>query len=1188
MAKAIKDFIKLKRTYLKPYRLLFFILIAVFSSTALTAQNADSIKAARQHVLDSTKIARQQYNDSVATERKRVQDSTKLAQKRYSDSVKAERIRIADSIASVRSYLQSKRYNDSMDLIRQQRLDSIKMERQRVNDSINAERQRIADSTQLARQRYNDSLRTALEQQRLERERINDSIKIERQRIYDSIAAINAYRKSDHYKDSVASERQRIRDSLIQVRKNYTDSVRQAQQALTDSLNQARQRYNDSLQTVLAQQREERQRYADSMAIVRQVRSDSLAQARADREAQRKVREKEREKKKKLSLELKIQKQQEAYTNETMRRRKWNFGRKAIQNTFTRYNYYYNADRKMNEAEDNMRRAVLDNYDSLLTLFYFDPDKDSTKVITDMDTIIRKTSVGIQLHDPRGKWQDNLYLLTGKAYYYKGDYKNAAAAFKYIISEAEAERIAKAKKEQKGKKSAPVPLELGVEEKDGLAGLLEHKSSKNEAMLWLAQTFTQEQNYGQAQSLLDMLRNDTKFPETLQGGLALQQAFIDLRNKDFGNALKSLMVVANDPQTEKTLRQRSAFLSGQLLQAEKRFDESDKYFRKAIDMNPPFEMDFYARMQIVQNNLNANNSSGDAGSMLNQMAHDAKYRNYFDQIYYNLAVINLRSGATEAAKEQLRKSIDYSQNNRRQKGLSYVAMGELLFNSGDYSQAKSMYDTAATLLTTADQPEYDKTLRLSRTLDRIAAPASEVKKQDSLLALSALSEKEQRAAVRKYIREQEKMLRDSVLASKNIPIAQNAMSNSGAGEWYFANPSLLQQGSNSFKQKWGERELKDNWRRSSNFFAGSGSDDVVEEDADKLPEGLDEDSLMAAIPHTADQIAKANKKLEEALFQLGKAYYNDLEDYANAVVAYDRLDARYPNHEHQDEVLYHRFIIALHDNDSVKANGLRNTLQNKYPESVFTKALRSNNDNATTAAGDEAIMAHYDETYRLLMDKEYAQVIQRANETEELFPAQSGRFAKQYNLLKAVAIAGTGDYRTADTMLTEFLKVNPEDALSPWANDVLLFIKKQIPDSLSNNNPAVAPAPTPVDQANMQYLFNANSKQFVLISAATLDGKLMGVKSGITDYNITKRADDHIKTTITALQGGRGILILKEFSDIKAGKNYIAEIKGQKNIFREYGDNDIDMMLISPENLNVLYQKNDYDTYKQFYQKYYK
>ncbi len=1178
--------IKLKRIFLNPYRLFFLILIAVFSSAALNAQNVDSLKAARQHTLDSTRQAREQYNDSVTAERKRVQDSTRLAQKQYSDSIKTERARVADSIASVRSYLRSKQYNDSMDLIRQQRLDSITRARQKINDSISAERQRIADSTQAARERYNDSLKTAMEKEQLERQRINDSIKTARQHIIDSIAAITAYRQSDHYKDSVAGERQRIRDSIVTVRKAYNDSVRLAQQAIADSITLARQKYNDSLQATLTQQREERQHYMDSMAVVRQARSDSLAQVRADREARQKLREKEKKEKLKLSLDLKIQKQQEAYTNETMRRRKWSLGRKAVQNTFTRYNYYYNADRKMDEAEANMRRAAQDNFDGLLPLFYFNPDKDSSQVMTDMDTIIRKTSIGIQLHDPRGKWQDNLYLLTGKAYYYKGDYKNAAAAFKYIISEVEAARIAKAKQENKGKKSQPIPLELGVEEKSGLAGALEHKSSKNEAMLWLAQTFTQDNNDGQAQSLLDMLRNDSKFPKSREGGIALQQAFIDLKNQDYGNALKALTIVADDPQTDKTIRQRAAFLSGQLFQLEKNYAESDRYFNKAIEMNPPFEMDFYARINIVRNNLKENNGAGDAGSLLNQMASDAKYRNYFDQIYYGLGMINLRSGTTESAQDNFRKSIGYSQNNRRQKGLSYVALGELLFNNGNYGAAKTLYDTAVTLLTPADQPEYNTALRLTQTLDKIAAPALEIQRQDSLLRLSSLSEREQRAAVRKYIREQEKLLRDSVFASQNVPLANNTTPGGSTGDWYFANTSLMQQGSNSFKQKWGARELKDNWRRSSNSFTGTGDSDFPEEDSDVVPEGLDEDSLMAAIPHTSEQITRVNGRLEEAYFQLGKAYYNDLENYPKATATYDLLAAKYPDHGHQDEVLYHRYIMALHDNDSSKAAAYRSSLFDKFPESDFTKALRASGEsNSLTVAGDDAIMAHYDETYRLLMDHEYASVIRRANETGELFPAQSGRYAKQYNLLKAVAIAGTGDYGMADTMLTEFLTLNPNDSMSPWAGDVLEFIRKQHPNPAHT---AIEEAAGSADNNNQNYIFHAGGKQFVLISAAILDGKLMGVKSGLADYNITKRSGDNIKITITALQGGRGILILKEFDDIAQGKKYIADIKAQSSLFREYEQNEIELMLISAENLKVLYQKNDYDTYKQFYKKNYK
>ena len=100
------------------------------------------------------------------------------------------------------------------------------------------------------------------------------------------------------------------------------------------------------------------------------------------------------------------------------------------------------------------------------------------------------------------------------------------------------------------------------------------------------------------------------------------------------------------------------------------------------------------------------------------------------------------------------------------------------------------------------------------------------------MALSELSKKEQQAAVRRYLRDLENKIADSIrnaeeasIAVINQPEAANDVGD--AGNWYFSNPTTMQQGSAEFKKKWGNRPLTDNWRRaSSNSFAGgSGQDD---------------------------------------------------------------------------------------------------------------------------------------------------------------------------------------------------------------------------------------------------------------------------------------------------------------------------------------------------------------------------
>jgi len=1194
--------------FLSGFFILFFLFLNKFSATA---QNSDSARAAQKHYNDSLATARQKaqeaqkaYNDSAAAARKYILDSTRIAQKKYSDSVRAERDRIADSLAAIRSYLRSKQYNDSLELARKRRLDSVRLVQQKYNDSVKAERQRVSDSVAAVRQKYNDSLKAVIAAEQAERQRVLDSTRAVRQRIADSMAAIREYRQSDHFKDSVAAVRKQALDSMKAVRKAYNDSMRTARKAILDSTVAVRKAYNDSLRMVLDSTRAVRQQYLDSMKVVRLARADSLAKVKEAREAARKEKAKEAEKKKGLALELKIKKKQDAYTNEKMRKKKWGIPRQIIQNTFTRYNYYYNANRKMEEAEANMLRTATDNYDSLIAIFPFNPDRDSAKLKTDMDTIVHKASVGIQIHDPRSKWQDNLYLLAGQAFYYKGDYKNAAASFKYIVAQAEADKKEAARK-NKNKADKQVLSSLAEDDKEGLSGLIAHKSSKNEAMLWLSRTLTQQGQEGQAQALLDLLANDPNFPDRLKGRFALEQAFVDMSRNDFSKATQSLAVVAEDKAMPDWIRQRTAFLNGQLLQGEGKYADAEKYFNIAIDLHPALDMDFYARKNIVFNSLAGNSDSTDVRSMLATMAADDKYRPYYDQVYYAMGKADLKSNQSDKALESFRKSVSYSQNNRKQKGLSYASLGDEYYKRNEYTSSKRAYDSAAMFLTVADEPAYSDAKQKSLSLDRIALPAREVQKQDSLLRLSALSEKEQRSNARRYIRELERMMSDSAYMAQNTPLTfDNGNSGGGSGgQWYFANATLIQQGSNEFKMKWGNRTLKDNWNRS----AGGGSFDEDAESEVSEEERIrsmlpDEDSLIAAIPHTPEQVQQANNKLKEAYYQLGKAYYSFVQDYAKAAETYDSLERRYPDNEHSAEVLYHKYLMAMKLNKSGEAQQYNTILQTRYPDSEWALllkdalkpgAMETGNPLLTNAGGPvETISNHYDKTYGLLMQKQFADVIARAEDLEKLYPSQAAQYQKKYNLMKAVAIAGQGNYPKADTMLSQFLAVNPNDSLTSWANAVLNYIR-------SNKPPLNTGEPAPADTTGGQpeadtvlkaYNYQPGMKHSLIIYSPLMDGRLMGVKSGLSDYNMMKHSEEGISVSVASLKSGNGLIVCREFASEASAKKYMNEIKGLKDLFREYGKNstEYELSIISADNLSRLLSQKDYSNYRQFYKQNYK
>jgi len=1139
-------------------------------------------------------------------------DSAAIAQKRITDSITKANKQRADSLRFIRGYQQSKHYKDSVEHARQARFAAQAAERKHIADSLTAARKHTADSIMSARKRYSDSIKNYNDSVRLARTRILEEQKAIRQKRTDSLAAVKKYRESKHYKDSVETVRENRKADLVKARKHYTDSIKRIQRNRTDSILAERKVYTDSMKSALNTAKEARAKQLDSLKAYRAARADSLAkvrQARAELRKQKSIEKaKEAEKKHNLALEIKIKKKQAAYDNQKMRKKKWTVPRQIVQNTFTRYNYYFNANKKMEEAEANMVRSHVNNYDSFIALFPFDPDLDSAKLKSDMDTIIRKAALGIQIHDPRAKWQDDLYLLLGRAYYYKGDYRNAGAAFKTIVSQAEEDKKEEQKKKGNTKADRDKPSTFSDPEKTGIAGALEHKSAKNEALLWLARVLTQSGKDGQAQTVLDLLRNDANFPPRLNGKLALEQAFIDLNGDDYAKASKSLAIVATDKEQPNWLRLRAAFLNAQIQQSQLNFAESNKYYNIALDLNSNLEMEFYAKKNIAVNNINNGSGTYTADNLLEKMSKDSKFKPYYDQIYFAMGKAALKNKQSDAALGYFEKSVKESKSNKKQKGLSFAALGDEYYVRSNYSNAKFAYDSAAMFLTPAEDPVYTIAQRRAQALDLVAYPGNVVKTQDSLLRMSALTEKEQRKVISDYLKALEKSMRDSIYRAQNQP--NNAatpaagMNNQKTVTWYFANPNLMRQGENDFKQRWGNRPLKDNWRiSSSNVFVIDNNNDNSNGEGENDLNLPNEDTLYAAIPHTQKEIEFAHTQLSQGYFDLGKAYYTNLEDYEKATGTFDTLDKRYPGHKNMAEEIYIRYIISMRQNNPSKAASYNKTLQQQFPDSDWARLLSGQRQEAetnpfpnATAPTQQTISNFYDETYGLLMQRQYNEVLTRIKDADENYKNQ-GSFKKKFTLMKAVAVAGNGNYPEADSMLKQFISTNPNDSLVSWANTILAYMKQHpdlsnapkagTKDSLSSQNPTSQPLDSANNANALVYQYSPATEHYVIIAAPS-SAKFSGLRSGLSDYNLMKANRENISVTVSTLDASRSLIVCKSFANATEARKYVNEIRTVNVLFREFSPNEYDIMVISADNFPKLFIKKDYGVYKGFYLKNYR
>ena len=534
-----------------------------------------------------------------------------------------------------------------------------------------------------------------------------------------------------------------------------------------------------------------------------------------------------------------------------------------------RDNYYFNGREKVKAGALQLAQSHTDQYDRLLSIFQYADEETAKSVFPDMDEAIKKASIVIQRHSmifegkEKNPWVRESYLLIGKAQFYKHDYWAAIETFQFVTSSYS----------------------------DALI--------RYDALLWLTQCYLQLGKTPDAEYLLDYMKNDKAFPwKKKTGAYAAVAADYYIQKSNYEKAAEELKS-AIEHTKNKRQRIRYMFILGQLYQATDQFQEAYQMYQGVSKRNSTYEMEFNARINSARC-YDISTGSDEIKDRLLKMIKDEKNKDYLDQIYYALATIAQKEDKEEEAISLYQQSVEASTTNSNQKALSYLELAELYFKRPDYRKAQVYYDSTVTFLA-KDHPSYDAYFIKKVSLSKLVKNLNIIEGQDSLLALAGLSVAEREAAVNEIIeqeneaRKRQEQLEDSLRANEKqleeLPSNQTFYSGSqsqqfkptGSG-WYFYNPSTVSFGVNEFARRWGNRELEDNWRRSSKSLElGTPLSEFEEEEVDSTESLLaaKRDSIMKldskerkaayleAIPLSPEEQEKANEKILEAYYNVG-------------------------------------------------------------------------------------------------------------------------------------------------------------------------------------------------------------------------------------------------------------------------------------------------------------------------------
>ncbi|MHA4847713.1 type IX secretion system periplasmic lipoprotein PorW/SprE [Flavitalea antarctica] len=738
--------------------------------------------------------------------------------------------------------------------------------------------------------------------------------------------------------------------------------------------------------------------------------------------------------------------------------------RKFTQNTVTKFNWNFNAKNKLDLVISRAKAAYKDDYTRLLSFYNYDLSQ-TQQFKSDLDSVIYKANAGILIHDLRNSWIDNLYLLMGQAYYYKNELDTAYLTFQYI-------NYAFSPREKDG---YDIPIgsnateggnafSVSTKEKKGLPNKVwARPPSRNESFIWQIRTYLAKNETAEAAGLIETLKGDPFFPARLSPELYEMQAYYFYKQEIYDSAAVYLEKALSNAENGEE-KARWEYLIGQLYERAGEPMLARDYFERTTKhtFNPVLEL--YARLNATRQDKSNDKVVADNIEAVVRMARKDRYRTYQDIIYFTAATMELERKNVEGARQLLLRAISVLQIEKgsSQRTKAFTLLGDLSFELHQYRDAKRFYDS----VDITDPTIGDVALLQQRKV--ILLPIVEhlgvIERQDSLQRIAMLPETERDVLIKKMVKQmrktqgiKEESTEGAGANSINKTAAPPDLFNNSKGEWYFDNASLKSKGFTEFRGKWGNRPNVDNWRRSGAISRVNGPKEENEAAMGKDAPGagtttsdVSYEGLMKSLPLTPDLMKISNDSIEKATFQLGKIYFESLEDYPGAITTLEGLLTRYPATIHKPEALFILNYCYNKTGNAAKANEMRLALEQQYAGSEYQKMVTNPAGGTQKSKAEADMNRRYESIYISFIEGRFDQALSDKKIADSLYGTHY--WTPQLLYIQSVYHIKQKQDDQAKVVLQQIIQLYPTSPLSPRARTMLdvLGRRREIEDYLTN------------------------------------------------------------------------------------------------------------------------------------------
>jgi tetratricopeptide (TPR) repeat protein len=864
-------------------------------------------------------------------------------------------------------------------------------------------------------------------------------------------------------------------------------------------------------------------------------------------------------------------------------------------NTTAHFNGYFNAEEIIKKSVTKFKEEYKEDYDKLLPIFIYGEEEQAKAAYAEMEKAIEKCEKVINRHNIKdegkknkkrpklNKWIDENYTVIGKAYFYKKSYFKASDVFTFINRK------------------------------------YKDPDSQVSSSTWLARTYLAQNEYGKAIQALVKAEDQTEVSDKRKADFYQVWADVLIKQGKLPQAAEKLEKAIGFIGKKKD-RARPHFILAQIYQQLNKSDEALTHYEMVVKSKPPYELEFYARINKALSYSRRGGSSDEIKKELFKMLNDDKNLNYKDQIYYALGDIALEEQQRPEALNYFEKSLQANVDNKRQKAKTFLRLADLYFDERQYINAQSYYDS--TLISISPDHERYKIVKVrAESLTELVGYLNAIELEDSLSKICKLPseqrEKKLAAQVKKIEREKEAQ------RQKDIADAEKAQQNAVAGingTFWIYNEALLKKGKSNFVDYWGERPLKDNWRLSSRLATsfGPGEESLTEqpdttqtkgeataEDKYKVPTV---EELKSSLP--CDDPSKLKKLVDsaaEGYYNAGVIYKERLDDEDNATSSWEQLIRNLDESAFHPTAHYQLFRTYLNQESSpgysvnpfcsnCTSQYWGDEIKSKYPGSDWARLV----DNPTYFDAQEMKKAEenaaYEKVYAMYNNSAYQQAISACNEVISTQP--DNQLLCKYRLLRATCVGySEASYGVKENYLKELNEVVKNCPSGDEAKRAEELIKSANAGSASSSNNTPAPkedkAEIPSDSTKTDgtelpstegpFKLDLNAEHYFAMIVPVKGADVNKIKISIQDFNTASYASAMLKVNNNLLDKDNHLILVKSFKKIDEARDYMSTFTSDQTKLTEINAAGYVSVLISKTNYIALFKTKELDTYLQFY-----